>query len=72
MLKNPTSMKEILCRQDSAVIACQVSPALQLNVSPGNCQIVLVDESGTIINHMETYNRSEMFTVQGSPFAPTT
>jgi hypothetical protein len=31
-------MKEILCRQNSTVISRQVSPALLLDVSAGNCR----------------------------------
>jgi hypothetical protein len=35
MLKNPTSMKEILRRQNLAVIFCQAPPAMLLDVSAG-------------------------------------
>jgi hypothetical protein len=71
MLKNAMGMKEMLCRQNSAAISDQVSPALQLDVSAGNCWRALVDESGMIINQMGMYGRSEMVAVQGSLCAPT-
>jgi hypothetical protein len=58
-IKEPTSMKEILHRQNSVAISHQVSPALLLGTSTGNCQRALVDKSGTIRNQMQTYNRSD-------------
>jgi hypothetical protein len=42
-------MKETLRRQNVVVISRQVSPASLLDVSAGNCQRTLVDESGMII-----------------------
>jgi hypothetical protein len=54
MLKNLTSMKEILRRQNSAAISCQVSPASLLDVSADNLQRALVEESGMIKNNMGT------------------
>jgi hypothetical protein len=41
-------MKEVVCNQKLAAISHQVSPASLLDVSAGNCQRALVDESGTI------------------------
>jgi hypothetical protein len=37
MLKNPTSMKEIILSEKFATISCQVSPDLLLRVSAGIC-----------------------------------
>jgi hypothetical protein len=48
-------------------IYCQVSPASLLDVSAGNCQTALMNESGTIITQMGTHNRSEMVAVHGTP-----
>jgi hypothetical protein len=70
MLKNPTSMKKTLHRQNSAIISSQVSPASLLGVSTGNSQRAVVDKSGIIRNQMETHSRSNMVSVQGSPWAP--
>jgi hypothetical protein len=58
MLKIPARIKETLRRKNSVAISHQVSPDWLLDVSAGNCQIALVDESGMIINQMETHNRS--------------
>jgi hypothetical protein len=52
-------MKELLRRQNSEVTSCQVFPATLLDTSAGNCQRALVDESGMIINQMETHNNSK-------------
>jgi tRNA A37 threonylcarbamoyltransferase TsaD len=52
MLKNPTSMKEILCKQNLATISSHIYPASLLDVSGGNCQRALVDESGMVRNYM--------------------
>jgi hypothetical protein len=41
-----------------AAISRQVSPALLLDVSVGNCQTALVDKSGMITTQMGTHNRS--------------
>jgi hypothetical protein len=60
MLKNPMSIKEMLCRKNSAAISCQISPALLLDVAAGNCKRDLVDESGMIRTQMGMHNRSEM------------
>jgi hypothetical protein len=38
------------------VISCQVSHALQPDVSAGYCQRSLVDESGMTVNQMGTHN----------------
>jgi hypothetical protein len=70
MLKNLTSMKEILHRQNSAAIYRQVSPASLLDVSPGCCQRALGDECGLIRNQIR--KRSETVALQGSSYAPTT
>jgi hypothetical protein len=45
-----TSMKKILCRQNSAAISRQVPPVSLpvVDISAGNCQTALVDESGMI------------------------
>jgi hypothetical protein len=48
MLMNPTGMKEILRRQNLLAISLPSSSALLLNVSVGNSQRALVDESGMI------------------------
>jgi hypothetical protein len=61
MLKNPTSMREILRRQNSADISCKASPALTLD---GNCQRASVNKSGMMRNQVGTHNRSEMVAVQ--------
>jgi hypothetical protein len=37
-------MKQIICKQNSAVISRQVSPSSFLDVKAGNCQRALVDE----------------------------
>jgi len=71
MLSNPTSMKEILRRQNSMVIYCQISPVSLLDVSADNCQTALVGESEIISGKMGTPYRSQMPAVQGSPCAPT-
>jgi hypothetical protein len=47
-------MKEILFRQNSTGICCQVSPALLPDISAGNCQRALMDESGIIRTQMGT------------------
>jgi hypothetical protein len=62
-------MKEICSRQNSAAVYYQAS-ALLLDVSAGNCQRALVDESGMIRNLMGMHNGSEMVTVQGLPCLP--
>jgi hypothetical protein len=69
MLKNSTSMKEILFRQNSAAISHQVSSALLLDISAVNCKRAVVNESGMIRNQMGMHNRSEMVPVQESPCA---
>jgi hypothetical protein len=71
MLKDTMSMKMILHRQNSVAISCQVFPAFLLDVSTGNLQTDLVDESEMIRNQIGTHNRSEMVAVQGSPCVPT-
>jgi len=43
LLKNPTSVKEILRRQNLTAISRQVSPAVLLDVCAGNCQRALVE-----------------------------
>jgi hypothetical protein len=48
-------------------ISHQVSPALLLRVSVGNCQRALVDESGMVRIQMGTHSRLEMVTVHGTP-----
>jgi hypothetical protein len=68
MLKIPTGMKEILRRQISRPFSPS-SPALLLDVSTGNCQRALVNESGIVITQTGTQNRSEMFAVHGTPCA---
>jgi hypothetical protein len=45
-------MKEILRRQNLIIIIRQVYPALLLDVSAGNSQRVVVDESGMIRSQM--------------------
>jgi hypothetical protein len=47
----------------------QVSAASLLDVSAGNCQTALVDESGMIRPHTETHNRSQMVAMHGTPCA---
>jgi hypothetical protein len=49
-------MKEILHRQNPLTFSHNVSPASVLDVSAGNCQIALMDESGMIKNHMSTHH----------------
>jgi hypothetical protein len=44
ILKKPTGMKKMLCRQNSAA----VSPSFLLDVSAGNFQRALVDGPGKI------------------------
>jgi hypothetical protein len=58
MLKNPMGMKGILHRQNSMAISHQVSHALLLDVSAGNCQTALVNASEMITNQMGIQNRS--------------
>jgi hypothetical protein len=70
MLKNLTSMEDIIRRQNSEAISCQVSPASLLSVSAGNCQSAQVDKSGIIRNKMVTHYRSEMVVKQGTPCEP--
>jgi hypothetical protein len=65
MLKNPTSMKDRLHRQNSAAVCCQLSSVLLLDVSAGNCQRAVVDESKIIRNEIGTLNRSEMLRCKG-------
>jgi hypothetical protein len=67
MLKNPTSMEEILRRQNSTVILRQVPPVSLLGVSASNFQRALMDKTRMIRNHMGTHNISETVAVQGSP-----
>jgi hypothetical protein len=50
-------------------ICHQVSPALLLGVSAGNCQRALVYESGMIRTQMEMHSRSEIVAVYGMPCA---
>jgi hypothetical protein len=71
MLKNPTSMKDRLHRQNSAAVCCQLSSALLLDVSAGNCQRAVVDESKIIRNEIGTLKISEMVALQGLPCAST-
>jgi hypothetical protein len=51
-------------------ISHEVYPASLLDVSAGNFQRALVDDSETIKTLMATRNRSKMVAVQGSPYAP--
>jgi hypothetical protein len=51
---------------NSALFSCSAT-----NVSDGNCQGALVDESGMIRNHMGKPNKSDKVAVQGSPCAST-
>jgi hypothetical protein len=67
MLKNPTSMKEILLRKNSAAIYRQVSPTSLLGFSAGNCLRALVDESGMIRTLIGKQNRSVMVVAYGTP-----
>jgi hypothetical protein len=57
-LKIPTSMKQKLHRQNSRPFIRQVSPVLLLDISAGNCQTALTDESEIIRKQMRTHNRS--------------
>jgi hypothetical protein len=57
MLMNPANVKEILCRQNSAAISRQVSPASLIDVPAGKCQRALVEELGMTINQMGKHNR---------------
>jgi hypothetical protein len=70
MLKNFTTMEEILRRQNSVVISFQVSLVSLLYIYAGNCQRALVDKSRMIITQMGMYNRSQIAAVQGSSCAP--
>jgi hypothetical protein len=71
MLKNTANMKEIIHRENSAAISCQVSHASLLYVSADICRRDLVDESGMIRNMMSTQNKAQVVAVQGSPCTPT-
>jgi hypothetical protein len=64
ILKNPTGMKEIFGRQNSAAIPCQVLPDSLLYFKS-----TLVDESGMISNKMGAHDRSEMVVVRRLPCA---
>jgi hypothetical protein len=66
MLKNPTGMKEILCRKNSQPFLTKFL-LLHYEMSTGYYQRALVDESGMIKNQMGMHNRSEMFAVPGTP-----
>jgi hypothetical protein len=70
MLKNPTSMKEILCRQYSVAIFTKFL-LLHYWMSLLVIARALVDELGMIRNQMGIHNKTEMVTVQGAPCAPT-
>jgi hypothetical protein len=59
-------MKEILHRQNLSVISLPSFSRFANNVSAGNHQRVLVDESGIINNQMGTHNVPEMVSVQDS------
>jgi hypothetical protein len=48
----------------------QISPPSVLDVSAGNWQRALVDESGMIRTQIRMHNKSEMVAVQGSPSSP--
>jgi hypothetical protein len=69
MLKNPTSMNEMLCRQNSMTISLLSSPSLLLDVSAGNCQRALVVESGMIRNMMGMHRNGcdAMITLSTNP-----
>jgi hypothetical protein len=70
MLTNPTDIKEIIIKQNLLAISGQVSPALLIGVSAGNCQRFLVDESSIIRTQMGTHNGSEIVEVRRSPCVP--
>jgi hypothetical protein len=57
MLKNPTSIKRDTSSAKFTAISRQVSPTFLLGVSPGNCHIALVDESGMAGTQMGMQNR---------------
>jgi hypothetical protein len=59
-IKNPTSMKEIFRRQNLIAISRQVSPASLLDISAGNFQRALMNESGSIRSQMGAHNRSRV------------
>jgi hypothetical protein len=63
MLKNPTDVKEILHRQNSAANFLQISPASLPGVSASYCQGAVVGESGLIRIQMVKHNRSVMVAV---------
>jgi hypothetical protein len=69
-IKNPVSIKEIVCGQNSGSFSCLISPAFLLDVCSGNCQRALVDKSGMIRNQIGTHSSSEMVTVQRLPCMP--
>jgi hypothetical protein len=56
-VKNHMNVKEIVGRQNSSAIFHQVSLALLLDISAGNCQRALVDKSGMIRNQTGKHNR---------------
>jgi hypothetical protein len=58
MLKNLTSVKEVLCSKLYWPFPHQVSPALLLDASAGNCQRGVVDELQMNRNQMGKHNRS--------------
>jgi hypothetical protein len=69
MLKNPTSMTEIVVGEIQN-ISRQVSPASLPAVCAGYCHEVLVDESRMIITQMGKQNRSKMVALQRYLFSP--
>lgn len=65
-VKESRNYKKILHKQNSAAISRQVSHASLPDVSFGNCQRVLVDESEMIRIQRRTNDRFEILAVQGS------
>jgi hypothetical protein len=59
MLKNSTSMTEILRLQNSRTFLAKLLPASLLGVSAGIYQRALMDRSGMIRTQMGTHHRSE-------------
>jgi hypothetical protein len=66
MLENSTGRKRDHSSAKFTAISRQVSPASPPDVSAGNCQRALVDESGIIRTQMNTHNRSVMVAVLGT------
>jgi hypothetical protein len=65
MSENPTSMKEILHRQNATTISRQVSPACVVDVSDDNFQRAVVDESGIIRSQLGRHNKSKWSQCKG-------